>query len=73
MHQKIWPPRLGQLTCASCNPTGARPRGIEYGKEGNVAIPNMPLAGGNGVWGGGEWLAGHTSPLADTVSFDGAH
>jgi hypothetical protein len=36
-----------QLACASCNPTGARPLGVEYGGSGH----NMPLLSDNGtVW-----------------------
>jgi hypothetical protein len=37
-------------TCASCNPTGARPHGREFGK-------NFPLFGGFGVWSANTWLA----------------
>lgn len=40
-----------KLVCASCNPTGARPEGIEYAKLDNG------LAGGKGVWGEGQWIA----------------
>jgi DNA-binding beta-propeller fold protein YncE len=40
----------GKLVCASCNPTGARPTGIEYG-----TYPR--LVGGNGVWSQDSWLA----------------
>jgi len=49
----------GSLTCASCNPTGARPVGVEYGTSGK----NVPIDGGHQVWEGlsqrsGEgWLA----------------
>jgi hypothetical protein len=42
----------GTLLCASCNPTGARPRGVKYrGGEG------MPLAGGDRVWEESQWIA----------------
>ena len=37
----------GGLTCASCNPTGARPQGIEYDRIG-------PLAKGERVWENGN-------------------
>ncbi len=47
----------GSLVCASCNPTGARPHGVEYGINGNVATPSMPLAGGDRVWEDTTWLA----------------
>ena len=36
----------GHLACASCEPTGGRSHGIEYGIEGK----NMPRVGGDGVW-----------------------
>ncbi len=36
------------VICASCNPTGGRPVGVEYGGEGE----NMPLAKGEGT---GTW------------------
>jgi hypothetical protein len=35
----------GQLVCASCNSTGARPQGVEYGK---LLYGDGGLAGGNG-------------------------
>ena len=41
------------LTCASCDPTGARPAGIQYGKlERGVA------SGGETVWEPTVWIAG---------------
>jgi len=40
-----------KLVCASCNPTGARPTGMEYAKL------NISLVGGNRVWKGDQWLA----------------
>lgn len=46
--------QTGQLACASCNPTGARPDGVIYGKGASSAIP---LAGGDGVWPVTSWLA----------------
>jgi hypothetical protein len=42
----------GRLSCASCNPTGARPVGVEDTEE------SMFLTGGV-VWGSGKWLAGN--------------
>jgi hypothetical protein len=47
----------GTLACASCDPTGARPHGFEYGLNGNAATPNLPLVGGDGDWSGTSWLA----------------
>jgi len=40
----------GQVVCASCNPTGARPVGIEYGSGDRIA-------GGDRIWDPGRWLA----------------
>lgn len=52
----------GRLVCASCNPTGARPHGVEYGKGGAHAPGEPPglnggLAGGDRVWEASTWLA----------------
>jgi DNA-binding beta-propeller fold protein YncE len=44
----------GTLTCASCNPTGARPTGVEYGKLGNGSDS---LVGGDRIWNEHTWLA----------------
>ena len=41
-----------KLVCASCNPSGARPIGSEYGRGGN-----MPVVGGHGIWESNSWLA----------------
>jgi DNA-binding beta-propeller fold protein YncE len=41
----------GRLVCASCDPTGARPAGVEYLKI------DSGLAGGNHVWENGDWIA----------------
>jgi hypothetical protein len=43
----------GRLSCASCEPTGARPTGSEYGQEGH----NMFTVAGHEVWKNGSWLA----------------
>jgi DNA-binding beta-propeller fold protein YncE len=43
-----------RLVCASCNPTGARPDGMEYAK---LTITKSGLAGGASVWNGSQWLA----------------
>jgi WD40-like Beta Propeller Repeat len=43
-----------RLVCASCDPTGARPDGVEYGKL------NGGLAGGSRVWSEHQWLAANT-------------
>jgi hypothetical protein len=41
----------GRLVCASCNPSGARPVGVEYRKL------NGGLVGGFGVWSVETWIA----------------
>ncbi len=42
----------GSLVCVSCNPTGARPSGVEYERL------NGGEAAGKKVWPGGVWLSG---------------
>ena len=42
----------GRLLCASCNPTGARPAGAEYGVEAHHF-----LYGGDRVWSQTTWIA----------------
>jgi WD40-like Beta Propeller Repeat len=41
----------GSLVCASCDPTGARPVGVEY------KTINDQLVGGDRVWRGKQWIA----------------
>ena len=41
----------GSLACASCDPSGARPTGVEYAKLNNK------LVGGDGVWNNDQWIA----------------
>jgi DNA-binding beta-propeller fold protein YncE len=48
----LYDSQRNQLTCASCDPSGARPRGFENGPNG----ANAPLLGNN-PWGGHAWLA----------------
>jgi len=43
-----------KLVCASCNPTGERPAGMEYAK---LNITKGGLVGGDRVWKEGQWLA----------------
>ena len=45
----------GGLVCASCNPTGARPHGVEFERPGGGA--NLRLADSEGIWGPTQWLA----------------
>jgi hypothetical protein len=42
-----------RLNCVSCDPSGARPHGVEYGANGQ----NVPLLG-NAGWRETQWLAG---------------
>jgi hypothetical protein len=45
-----------KLVCASCNPTGGRPRGVEYGQLS--AGGGLPFGdGGREVWPQAQWLA----------------
>ncbi len=46
----------GKLTCASCNPAGARPHGVEYG-NGSEGKLNGGLAGGDRIWKHDQWIA----------------
>jgi hypothetical protein len=41
----------GELTCASCDPTGARPIGVEYSRLNDGPV------GGDRIWSNGQWLA----------------
>jgi hypothetical protein len=41
----------GKLVCASCDPTGARPAGVEYSHL------DVQLVGGAGVWKPSTWIA----------------
>jgi len=47
----------GKLICASCNPSGARPHGVEYHPGSPGGFDSLPLAGGDRVWGASTWLA----------------
>jgi hypothetical protein len=47
-----------KLVCASCDPTGARPRGMQYGNDQKLTgNDEIPLVGGYEVWSEGNWLA----------------
>jgi hypothetical protein len=54
---------VASLVCASCDPTGARPHGIQYSR---LATAGGGLTGGVEVWNESQWLAanvpGWTSP-----------
>jgi hypothetical protein len=46
----------GKLICASCDPTGARPHGVEYANMGSGEETGS-LAGGYAVWNKSTWIA----------------
>jgi DNA-binding beta-propeller fold protein YncE len=45
----------GRLVCASCNPTGGRPVGVQY--KSPESFLGQRLVGGNRVWPSSTWLA----------------
>ncbi len=45
------------LVCVSCNPTGERPNGVEYGSNHSTRTLDEGLAGGVKVWPKLTWLA----------------
>lgn len=47
----------GALVCASCDPSGGRPRGVEYRQ---INVDRGGLAGGSGIWPEGAWIAAST-------------
>jgi hypothetical protein len=55
----------GHLTCASCDPTGARPVGVEFGTLSNAAAEGLV---GRIEWGAGSWVA---AVLPAAPSFQG--
>jgi hypothetical protein len=65
-----------KLVCASCNPTGARPVGEEYGGEEDVKSgrhENMRFVGGYLVWPGEQWLAANLPGWVTYSTNNGAH
>jgi hypothetical protein len=60
----LYDARDKRLACASCNPTGARPVGSEYGMGGDYG-ENGLLGGGNEVWRPNTWLAANISGWTD--------
>lgn len=53
-HAAPAPGGVGTLVCASCNPTGARPSGLEFKQ---LDTSQGGLTGGDRVWPGDTWLA----------------
>ncbi len=52
------------LVCVSCNPTGERPSGVEYGSAGEPGHLDEGLAGGSKVWPNETWIAANVPPWA---------
>jgi len=52
----LYDAEASRLACASCDPTGARPVGVEYGKL-PVSDGSNGLVGGDRVWESSTWLA----------------
>jgi hypothetical protein len=44
----------GALSCASCDPSGGRPRGVQYSR---IDTDETGLAGGSRIWPQGVWIA----------------
>ena len=61
-----------RLVCASCNPTGARPHGREYGTH---EPSNIPLVGGSKdeEWRNTTWLAANIPSWTQTTYIGGSH
>jgi hypothetical protein len=57
----------GRLVCASCNPTGARPAGMEIPNAGTTAAP---LIDSEEQWRTGQWLAG-VLPVSYSIGLSG--
>jgi DNA-binding beta-propeller fold protein YncE len=57
------------LTCASCNPSSGRPRGVQYAK---INANTGGLAGGSQIWPEGAWLAANIpgwTAISETEGF----
>ena len=46
-----------RLVCASCDPTGARPVGVQDEGRNSTILNGRLLVDENEIWGGGRWLA----------------
>ncbi len=55
----------GSLVCASCNPTGQRPTGAEYGEQ-------QTLSGGSRIWQNTTWIAANVPAWTNYSSGAGA-
>jgi hypothetical protein len=56
----------GKLVCASCNPTGGRPRGVEI-------VSQFSLLSEDQVWSGGTWLAAAIPGWTTSVGGEAFH
>jgi hypothetical protein len=61
----LYDEQSGKLSCASCNPTGARPEGMPY--ESGL---EQPLVNKQGIW-RGDWIAASV-PAWDNISLNKA-
>ena len=50
----LYDSETNRLLCASCDPTGARPHGVQYS---HIDAEAGGLAGGPGIWPEGAWIA----------------
>jgi hypothetical protein len=53
----LYDAETGHLACASCEPTGGRPHGVEYARAENGVNIGLPFVGGDGVWEPSTWLS----------------
>ena len=56
------------LICASCDPTGGRPRGVSYAKIDTV---QTGLSGGPEIWPAGAWIAADVPSWAAVANGEG--
>ena len=63
----------GRVSCASCNPTGARPHGRQYVIESTSPLSAIPLVGGKSAeWGTSSWLAANVPAWSFTGTLLGS-
>ncbi len=60
----------GAVICASCNPTGARPHGVQFRR---IDANEGGLAGGPGVWPAGAWIAASIPGWTRLSEFEALH
>ncbi|HEY5192351.1 MAG TPA: hypothetical protein VIJ39_00590 [Solirubrobacteraceae bacterium] len=62
----------GHLSCASCNPTGARPIGLHISAGGATPDGNTPMMNRSGTFGGQDWWVSGSVPGWTTIGTGGA-